>query len=273
VPAPRRDADIQVDGVGRDGLQQVEDVQVQDGLGPLVGAVQLDVEAVPQAVPGALVAGQEPLEALGAGHLEPGVVAALGDRAVPGGVEGDDLLHGRRAALLQLDGELVGDEPGLRNQPPVGLGDPAVAQQPGPGGQGDPDTGPGGLDLQVHYLVVDLALAQHLQVATVEVAVALHAGVDHPAVQPGADLQGPRPVLGHKDGLQGGQVLVLHAHQPALDHAGPPALGVPPGQPAEQHPVAHVQLEAVVEDVGLLDVEPGPASDPEPQRQPVGEVH
>ena len=63
VPAARRDTGVEVDGVGRHGLQQVEDVQVQDGLGPLVGAVQLDVEPVPEAVPGALVAGQQPGEA------------------------------------------------------------------------------------------------------------------------------------------------------------------------------------------------------------------
>jgi hypothetical protein len=60
VPAAGGNADVQVDGVGRDGLQQVEDVQVQDGLGPLVGAVELDVEPVPEAVPGPFVPGQEP---------------------------------------------------------------------------------------------------------------------------------------------------------------------------------------------------------------------
>jgi hypothetical protein len=37
--------------------------------------------------------------------------------------------------------------------------------------------------------------------------------------------------------------------------------------------MSSVQLQAVVEDVGLPDVEPRPAGDPEPQRQPVGDVH
>ena len=206
-----------------------------------------DVEAVPEAVPGALVAGQQPGEAGAAGQRQPGVVAALGDRPVPGGVQGDDLLDGRRPPLLQLDGELVGDEPGLLDQPPVGLGDLAVAQQPGAGGQGDPDVGLGRLDLQVDGFLVDLGLAQHRQVAAVQVPVALHPGVDHPAVQPGPDLEGPRPVLGREGGLQPGQVLVLHADEPALGHAGPAALGVAPAQPPQQRPVAHVQLQAMLQ--------------------------
>ena len=82
---------------------------------------------------------------------------ALGDRAVAGGVEGDDLLHGRRPPLLQLDGELVGDEPGLLDQPPVDLDDLAVAQQPGAGGEGDPHVRLVGLHLQIDRLGVDLA--------------------------------------------------------------------------------------------------------------------
>ena len=273
VPAACRDADVQVEGVGRDGLQQVEDVQVQDGLGPLVGAVELDVEAVPEAVPGALVAGQQPGEVLGAGHRQAGVGAALGDGAVPGGVEGDHLLHGHRPPLLQLEGQLVGDEAGLGDQPPAGLDGPALPEEPGAGRQGDPDVRLGGLDLQVDGVLVDLGLVKHGQVPAVQVAVALDPGVDHPAVQPGADLQGPRPVLGREGGLEAGEVLVLHAHETALDDPGAPALGILPGQPPQERPVAHVQLQAVVEHVGLLDVEPRPAGDPEGQRQPVGHVH
>jgi hypothetical protein len=47
-----------------------------------------------------------------------------------------------------------------------------------------------GLDLQVDRLVVDLRLIHHRQMAAVQIAVAPDARVDHPAVKPGADLQG-----------------------------------------------------------------------------------
>ena len=103
VPAARRHADVQVLGVGRDGLQQVEDVQVQDRLGPLVGAVQLDVEPVPEDAPGALVPGQQLREARRRLCRLARVQPALGDGPVPGGVEGDHLLHRRRAPLLELE--------------------------------------------------------------------------------------------------------------------------------------------------------------------------
>ena len=157
VPAAGRNADIQMDAMGGDGLQQVEDVQVQDRLGPLVRAVQLDVEPVPEAIPRPLMAGHQSREARRRPGRLPRVQQALGGYAVPGGVQGDDLLHRRRVALLQLEGELVGDEPGLGDQPPLSLGGLAVAQQPGAGGQRDPDVGLGCLDLQVDGLVVDLA--------------------------------------------------------------------------------------------------------------------
>jgi hypothetical protein len=218
------------------------------------------------------VPGEQPLEVLGARHLQPRVGAALGDRAVARGVEGDDLLDGRRAPLLQLEGELVGDEPRLLHQPPLGLDRSAVAQQPGAGRQRDPHVRLGGLDLQVNRLLVDLGLVQHRQMAGAQVAVALDAGVDHPAVQPGADRQGPRPVLRREGGLKPGEMLVLHAHQSVLDHAGTPTLGVPPPQPPDERPAVQVQLQPVVEDVGLLDVEPRPAGDPEGQGEPVGDV-
>src|SRR6266545_2847887 len=270
--AARGHADVQAEGVGRDGLQQVEDVQVQDRLGPFVGTVQLDVEAVPEAVPGSLVAGQQLLEVLGARHQQPRVGTALGSCPVPGGGEGDDLLDGRRASLPQLEGELVGDEPGLGDQPPVGLDGQLVAQQPGAGRQRDPHVRLGRLDLQVDRLGVHLGLAEHRQMATVQVAVALDPRVDHPAVQPGANLQRPRPVLGREGGLQPGEMLVLHAHEAALHHAGPPALVVPPRQVPDERPMAQVQLEAVLQDVGLPDVEPRPAGDPQLQHQPVGDV-
>jgi hypothetical protein len=216
-----------------------------------------------------LVSGQQPGEVLGAGHRQVGVGAALGDGAVPGGGEGDHLLHCRRPPCSSENGQLVGDEAGLGDQPPAGLHGLAVAEQPGTGGQGDTDVGLGGLDLQVDGVVVDLGLVQHGQMAAVQVAVALDPGVDHPPVQPGADLQGPRPVLRHKGGLQPSQVLVLHTHQAALDHPGAPALGILPGQPAQQRPHGACPAPGAPSAAGgARRPPPAPPADPRPGRAP-----
>ncbi len=99
---------------------------------------------------------------VGAGRRQPRFGAALRDRPVSGGVEGDDFLHGRRASLLQLHSELVRDEAGLLNETPLSLSDLAVAQQTGAGSQRYPHPGLGGLALQVDRLVIHLVCAERL---------------------------------------------------------------------------------------------------------------
>jgi len=84
------------------------------------------------------MASQQPVRVPGAGHREPGVVAALRDRPVPGGVQRYDLLHGRGVPFLQLEAQLVGDEPGFLGQPAVGLDRSPLAEKPGARRQGDP---------------------------------------------------------------------------------------------------------------------------------------
>ena len=90
----------------------------------------------------------------------------------------------------------------------------------------------------------------------VQVAVALDASVDNPAIQAGADLDRARPVLSCELGLQACQVFILTAHEPALHHGGPPPLGVLPGKTADERSMLHVEFKAVVFDAGLLHVEP-----------------
>ena len=106
----------------------------------------------------------------------------------------------------------------------------------------------------------------------VQVAVALDAGVQNPAIQTGAHLDAVRPVLSGELRLQAGQVLVLPANEPVLHHLGSPPHGVLPGKPADQRCMLHIQFEVVVLDAGLLHVEPGTAGDPKFQREPVGDV-
>ena len=59
MPAACRHSDVQVCAVVRDRLQQVKNMQVQDRLGPVVGAVHRNIESVPGVLPGALVAAEE----------------------------------------------------------------------------------------------------------------------------------------------------------------------------------------------------------------------
>ncbi len=108
--------------------------------------------------------------------------------------------------------------------------------------------------------------------AAVQVAVSLHTRVDDPAVQSGAHLEITGPVLGRELRLETGQVLVPSADEPSLNHAGPPALAVPPTEPAGKRAIPHVQLGSVALDPLPPEVEPWTAGDPKPQRQPVGDV-
>ncbi len=80
----------------------------------------------------------------------------------------------------------MSDEPRLLDQPPLDVDAPWPSRSTRVrAAMRDPDVRLQGLDLQVDGLGVDLTLSQHLQVATVEVPVALDAGIDHAAVQPG----------------------------------------------------------------------------------------
>src|SRR5215212_5831529 len=133
VPTSSRYADIQVGGMRGNGLQQVEDVQVEDRFGPFVGAVHIDVEPVPSTAPGALVAAEQRRNVVGSGHNYVGIVTTLGDSAVAGGVKRGNFLHGYRLALLQLEPQIVGDEARLIDQGAVHLDSLAVTEHPGAG--------------------------------------------------------------------------------------------------------------------------------------------
>jgi hypothetical protein len=139
-----------------------------------------------------------PSNPLGLRHRKPRLSAALGDRPVTGGVEGDDLLDGHRACLLQLQREVVPDEPELVDQASVDPRDLALVQDPGARCQRNPHMRLGGLNLKVDRLLVHLSRAQQIKVLGIQAAVSLHAGVHHSAIDPGADLQLTSPVLCHE---------------------------------------------------------------------------
>src|ERR1039457_7112492 len=68
-------------------------------------------------------------------------------------------------------------------------------------------------------------------------------------------------------------MFMFHVHEPALGQPGAPACRVPePGHP-EQDAASQVELLPVLQYLDLGQAEPGPALDPEGQRQPVGQVN
>ena len=166
----------------------MEEVQVQHRPGPFIGSVHLNVVPVPDTEPGALVAAEELGEVGSPRHCQAGVVAALGNRAVPRGIERDDLLDRRRLFLLQPEGEIVGNKSGLFDKPAIHFGSLPVAQHSGACGECDSYARLVCLDLQIDRFPVDFTLAYDRQVLAVQVAVAPDACVHYRAIQPRADL-------------------------------------------------------------------------------------
>jgi hypothetical protein len=82
--------------------------------------------------------------------------------------------------------------------------------------------------------------------------------VDHGGVDPAADTDPPAPPVGHKRGLQAGQVRAVHRDQAALHDAqhAPPQAGEP--HPPRQQAAAQVQFTSLV----------GAASAPEHRKPP-----
>ncbi|HLF40735.1 MAG TPA: hypothetical protein VI854_04575, partial [Acidimicrobiia bacterium] len=116
------------------------------------------------------------------------------------------------------------------------------AGDPGAGGLGDAYVRLAGLHLEVDGLLVHGTGADGDQVAAGEQLVLGHAAVDHLTVEPGADLEGPGPVLGHEGRLERGEVGVAHVDEAALRHPGAPTARVAETEPAGEHSSAQVEL-------------------------------
>lgn len=92
VQAPRRHPDIQLGGVLREGLEEVEEVQTQNPAG-LSGDLQLGLP--PQVLPGAAVRRAQLPEVRGQHHGVHGRVQRTVDRRVAGGVQRHRLVDDR----------------------------------------------------------------------------------------------------------------------------------------------------------------------------------
>jgi len=121
VPAVRlavqpagRGADIQPDGVRRDRLEQMKDVEAQDelhsgGAVSLWSLVDLDVVASPEGVPRQPVSLEQLLEARCGGDLDARLGAGFADAAVARRVQRHHLLDPQRSALNRLHAEFLAD--------------------------------------------------------------------------------------------------------------------------------------------------------------------
>ena len=270
VQAPGRDAHIQAEL--RDGLEEVEGVQVDD-LGQVVIGGEVDAAPAPQVAPGQGVAIQQLLERTGhAGRPLPGRREGFADGHVLGGEQRRHLLHHDLFAPSDIDPEALLDIAVALAVLGWQFQLLAVAEQSGPGRGGDADVRLVGLHLQPHHLPVVHPASKGAEMDGAQSPVTLHPGVAHRGVQAATNLQAALPVLGHHRGLQTGQMGVAHADKAAggdLDH---PALGVPPAGAAHQHTPIHVQLLIVRQDLAALAAEPLATLGPKRQRQPVGRV-
>ena len=272
VQASGRHADIEVDRVVGDRLQQVEDVEVDDQARLFAAVLEPQLEPLPKVVHADDVRLEQLLEPGRAFERAARLAGRLGDRRIATGVEADDLVDRHRRARIEVDRDLVPDRPALRGVAPAFPERPPVGMCRGAGGKGDLDPGLIGAGLQRDRLRVDLLGLGRVEVEAREVPVARNPAVLDLTVEPRADLYPARPVLGVDRRLQGGQMAVGHADEPSLGQPRCPPLAIAETQPAVEHAPMQVELLLVVEQLDTGEVEPRSAVDPEAQGQPVGEV-
>ena len=147
------------------------------------------------------------------------------------------------------------------------------AEQAGPRGLPDPDVGVPRLHHQRDRVAAEGPARPRNEVIAAQAPVASDARVGHRPVEPRADLEPPRPVLGDDGGLERRQVRFGHAHQPALPHAGGAAVRIAETERPAQHPGAQVELLQVRQDLDAAQIQPVTARRAEREDQPVGQVH
>jgi hypothetical protein len=269
-----RHPDIQLDGVRREGLQHMEEMQPQD-LARLPRHVEIG--PLPQGVPGVPVGDEQPGEVRRLADPVDGGLHRVADRGVVRGVQGHGLLHRDRHPV----GDRHREQPAgpravreVRELGPLALGDAGAR------GHRDPDVGVGGAAAQPVGARLFRPAGLHMgEVVAVQAAVAGHAGVGHAAVEYGLDLQPARPADGRERGAQRGQMRVAHMDQAVLLHPHRAAAGAGEvGGPGE-HARAQVEPLPVAADLGVVGGEPAVGlgawvrgAGAEAQREPVGQV-
>ena len=239
VEAAGGDAGVVVGGLPRAHLQQVRGVEAQQELDPLL-ARQLDVAHLPELVPGARVAVERLVEAGIPGRALDRRLQRLADAAVAAAVERDVLLHPHGDPLVQLERQHLLDVVlGL-----VGAaGDVellAAAEHPRARRLGDLDARLAGAGLQRDHVDALDPGALRVEVSSLQVAVAGHPLVDHPAVERGHDLDPAGPVPRRQVPADRRLVHAVHADEAAAAQAGLPSRPVAEAQLADHQRVADV---------------------------------
>ena len=222
---------VQIDRVDRHGLEQVEDVQTQHELSPLV-TVEPDVAPMPETVPGL---GMRPGKRGEAGRVlrdrQRSRLLAIGDRPVPRREERDDLLDPDGPALQDLERQPLLD---VR----VRLGRVAfddlitvLAERAHARRLRHLQMRLLRLDHQRNPVLADAPRAQRLEVVTPERAVPVDAAVDDATIERRPDLQGTGPVVRRDGELDRRVVRRPHVHEAAKPYGRVAAFGVSDPQP------------------------------------------
>ena len=216
VETARRDAGVVMRGEARADLQDVRDVQPQQELGAFV-ARKADVADLPELLPRPRVTGEGLVERGIARDALDRVRQRLVDRAIPRRVQGRQLLHAHRLALLHVELEdlldvvlgldgVAGDGELLR---------PAI--DAGPRRHRHLDARMTGSRLQRDDVRTGDPGALRIEVTSLELPVAGDALVEDPPVERRDDLDRARPVLGREVPGERRLVHAVHADEaPAL---------------------------------------------------------
>jgi hypothetical protein len=144
VPSPGRGAHVQIDGVSRHGLEQMENVQPQDHLRP-VTPFKTDVASIPEMVPLQHMTLQKLIESLCVSDRIRRIQGGLCDGKIPGGEKGNNLLDRYRLFFGHVDQKFLADVSVVHKQLAFNLDQFLLAIHPDPGGYGHPQLGLTGL--------------------------------------------------------------------------------------------------------------------------------
>ena len=213
-PAARRHADVESDGVGRYGLQQVKHVQPKQHRD-----VQLEARRPAgwictskrrhrcfQASTWSAITASKRTRARDRLARLQRRTPKWRDRATC--TERGQLLQHQRLALLELDLELLPDVSRFLDDPARASTQLSVDERSRSRRLRDVNIRLAGAHQQVHAVLADDFACQRLQVLVVELAVELRARVDDAPVDRRAHRDGCRPVLGGQRQLQRAQVHV-----------------------------------------------------------------
>ena len=269
VQTAGRDAGIQVCRVGRQGLHQVEDVQIEREGGISVG-VDPDRETVPEPAPRQLVRSDQCRKVAGPRDLVQGRGFRGRDRNVARRHDPDDLLDDQGLSGPEFGEDDVGNAAIHRLERTSGIarggGDRRARRHR------DPDVRLGRLDLEQQRVGCGLPARDREQVLLRERAVVGHVVVHDASIDARPDAERSRPVLCNQRGLERSDMRLCHRHDASLFNAGVPAVIVLDVERADQHTPTYVELAAFTRHARRGEGREPRIADLEIEAEPIGQV-